>query len=340
MKLLLLPLFLLLHPLIHILHLYTYILFHTTFTSSSLLPSFLTLSPSLNLKLFPSSSSSSSLLVGELMIGQQVGWGRLLEITWFTFPALWDAILEESLELVNLAEVEEEEKEEKRKKRRKRGGIYTWGSLTRMHNAGCAGRNAVRVRDQWVRARVVDLPEPAWKLVWFLEEPSELRSSSSSSSGGQRLHAPPGAQPVRKLGVFYTEFGARRVPEGQSHIYTLLRLAARCTPGQGASEAGRRSTESRSPHGAQRSFLWFYFPAGLVCVSLGDLVLLLSLDVAVLPLTGTLEVVGLRGELVSSWRDFLLLQPRLGALTAGLHWRNKSIKPVLCGGECMWLTHG
>lgn len=108
-----------------IFHLLSFILLLYITLSSSLflsyLPSllplnvFTLLSPPLPPSLFLSPSlSSKSLLVlhpvppplpppeGELH-DWAAGWrGRLLEITWFTFAALWDAILEESLEFVDL----------------------------------------------------------------------------------------------------------------------------------------------------------------------------------------------------------------------------------------------
>lgn len=108
-----------------IFHLLSFILLLYITLSSSLflshLPSllplnvFTLLSPPLPPSLFLSPSlSSKTLLVlhpvppplpppeGELH-DWAAGWrGRLLEITWFTFAALWDAILEESLEFVDL----------------------------------------------------------------------------------------------------------------------------------------------------------------------------------------------------------------------------------------------
>lgn len=287
-------------------------------SSCCLVRSFLRLWPSssLNSKVF--SSSTLTLLsflgpVGELH-DWAAGWrGRLLEITWFTFPALGDAILEESLEFVDLGRWRRKkwrkkrgEGGEKRKLKKKRGGIYTERSLTRMHNAGCAGNNTqvcVPVRDKsvWTWHGLSWGVPPGWtlKFCFFL--------NNHQSSGAD--HPPPPQQVsacMHRLAlslhgnrVFFawslahgsSRWLKARFPLSSSRAEPL-RSACAVHDGAASLSSGEVQHGESVADGAPRSllldpagFLWYYFKPGLLfALALPpDFVLLFSLDVSVSP---------------------------------------------------------
>lgn len=261
------------------------------------------------------------------MIGRQVG-GRDSGITWFTFAALSDAILEESLGFVRPGRLQGEEQEEWEGANRRTRPLGEWDTHTalRLRLPGLWGLRAGAGLGGGTELGVSPL---GWKFVPVFWK--EVRSSGAARSPPlqpeqqlQRRAAPPVWLPAcPQTGCVYRGLWRRADPGSQLlenrfplyfHPEPSSGQPERCSPAGGASEAGKCSSESRVLPGAplpppdSKFSAWF-------CPGSGP--------VRFWGVSWTGQEVCSVWNLVSSWRDFYWI-------FIGFYGKN-NWKPVLCG---------